>query len=81
MYKPKDGSISEVLKSVYNSPSHVEKREVPGWKGFHTWWWICHHEDPMKIFVYNENPFLKMIPKNSDFGGRVFQLPLRYTPK
>ncbi len=78
-YKPKAWSTIELLKATYSSPSWVEKRAVPGWFGFYTWYWVCIHADPMKEFVYADNPFLKMIPKSSGFEGRSFQLPIRFT--
>lgn len=64
------------------SPSHVEKRPVPGWFGYHSWWFVCHHIDAVTPHLYNENPFFNFLKKSgSSFDGRTFPLPLLFTEK
>jgi len=65
------------LQACYSDPQEIYSQEVPGWKGFKRWYFVCHHESPMKSFIYEPNPLLALIPKHpSDWSGKYIPIPL-----
>ena len=53
----------KLLKMVYDSPSMVVSRAVPGWKGYIQWWFVCTHRDAIRDLVYGKgnNPFAPLL--------------------
>jgi len=79
--RPKNWSMGELLRSYFESPCHIERRDVEGWRGFHTWWFVCHHEPPIVAQIYEKNSFISTLSKDDAWQGGSFMLPLNYGKK
>lgn len=74
---PWDGTTYGLFKSFYGSAAQIVRRPVPGWKGYHTWYFTCVHEHPFNAVIYETNPLFALVPKDVCFNGGSFHLPLR----
>lgn len=76
-YKAQKGKnyILECLKELYSSPNQIVCREVPGWPGYKTWWYVCQHSSAMEL-SWNGPSWLDIIPKTeNEWIGKYVPIP------
>ena len=76
---PKDDSFKEIMGYYLTSPCWVEKREVPGWKGFHTWYFVCTHRDSasLELELFRQDFLLRQISQAPEWRGGSFRVPFK----
>lgn len=71
--------MSDALRVTYAWPNRIFSRDVPGWRGFKTWYFECEHENPMNKFIFDDNNSFFKFLKKPDFDGQYFALPLKFS--
>ncbi len=79
--RPKDASFAELMRCHFQSPCYVQKRDVPGWKGFHTWWFVCDHAGRIDIELEKSDFLLNKIAKDATWQGGTFPIPFDFPKK
>lgn len=74
---PPNPSLSDLFKASYTTPCWTEAREVPGWQGFKTWYFVCTHKDDgaLEVELFRENTLFQRIAKDDIWKGGTIAIP------
>lgn len=66
----------DCLNQMYSLHADVYKVDVPGWRGFHTWVYLCHHESRLDG-IFGASPVLSILSKGkAEFSGHNYMIPI-----